>query len=254
MGILGRWWKRNRARREAQGYLRAEGLTAALPRTQQKELLRLRTHFPGEKMGHWSERVALYLAASRLPGDACVVEIGSWVGVGTCYLACGLRAGRGGRVYAVDTYRGTSLDAKSQAAWTASVAKMGGSTLPLFRKHVAAFGLEALVVPLEADSVGAAARWQGAGIDLLYIDGDHVYEAVRSDFEAWWPRVKPAAVVMFHDYDDRHPGVKRLVDEVRAGPLKGVSAEQVGSLLTVRPRMAESLEPWAESQKLIAEG
>ena len=61
-----------------------------------------------------------------------------------------------------------------------------------------------------------------------------MYDAVRSDFEAWWPRVKPDGVVIFHDYDDRHPGVKRLVDEMRAGPLKGVSAEQVGSLLIIR--------------------
>lgn len=234
MGILRRWKVRRQASAEALAYLQAGGLTATLPPAQQKELLRLRTYFAREKMGQWSERVALYLAASRLPENACIVEIGSWVGVGTCYLACGLRAGGGGRVYAVDTYRGTTLDAKSQAAWTASVAKMGGSSLPLFRMHIAAFGLEALVVPIEADSVGAAARWQGPGIDLLYIDGDHIYEAVRSDFEAWWPRVKPDGVVIFHDYDDRHPGVKRLVDEMRAGPLKGLSTERVGSLFIVR--------------------
>jgi predicted O-methyltransferase YrrM len=203
-------------------------------------------YFVGEKMGRWPERVALYLTASRLPADACVVEIGSWVGVGTCYLACGLRAGRGGRVYAVDTYRGSTLDAKSQAAWAASVTKLGGSTLPLLRKHVAAFGLEDLVVPIEADSVRAAAQWTGAGIDLLYIDGDHLYEAVRADFESWWPRVKPDGVMIFHDYDDRHPGVKRLIDEVRAGPVKGASADQVGSLLTVRLAMrAANREPRA---------
>jgi predicted O-methyltransferase YrrM len=205
-------------------------------------------------MGQWPERVALYLAASRLPADACVVEIGSWVGVGTCYLASGLRAGRGGRVYAVDTYRGSTLDAKSQAAWAASVAKLGGSTLPTFRKHIATFGLEDLVVPIEAESVRAAAQWAGPGIDLLYIDGDHVYEAVRADFGAWWPQVKPDGVVMFHDYDDRHPGVTRLVDEVRGGPLRGVSTQQVGSLLTVRLRRAGSLAPRAEGQNLIAEG
>jgi predicted O-methyltransferase YrrM len=221
---------------------------------QQQGLLRLRTHFAGEKMGQWPERVALFLAASRLLLNACVVEIGSWVGVGTCYLACGLRSGGGGRVYAVDTYRGSTLDAKSRTAWAASVAKMGGSSLPLFRKHIAAFGLEALVVPIEADSVRASAEWAGPTIDLLFIDGDHVYEAVRADFEAWWPRVKPAGVVMFHDYDDRHPGVKRLVDEMRAGPLKGDSTEQVGCLLTTHLHRVESLEPGAESQKLIAEG
>lgn len=253
MGILRRWRERSHARREAQAYLLAEGLTATLPLAQQKELLGLRTLFAREKMGQWCERVALYLAASRLPANGCVVEIGSWVGVAACYLACGLRAGRGGRVFAVDTYRGTTLDAKCRRAWAASVAKVGGSTLPLFRKHVATLGLQDLVVPIEAESVRAAARWAGGGIDLLYIDGDHVYEAVRADFEAWWPRVKPDGVVIFHDYDDRHPGVTRLVDEIREGPLRGFPTEQVGSLLTVRPRRVESLEPRA-GKTLIAEG
>lgn len=234
MGLLTPWRIRRRARAEARSYLATTGLAAVLPATHQAELVRLRAFFAREKMGQWSERVALYLAASRLPAQACIVEIGSWVGVGTAYLACGLRAGGGGRVYAVDTYRGTTLDPASREAWAASVAKLGGSTLPLFRKHLGAFDLESLVVPIETESVQAAVRWDGPPIDLLYIDGDHVYEAVRADFEAWWPRVGGRGVVIFHDYDERHPGVKRLVDEVLGGPLAGLQTEQVGALLVVR--------------------
>ena len=237
MGFLKRWRQARRARREAEGYLRESRIAEQLTPTQREELLRLRSAFPQEKMGGWPERVALYLAASRLPAGACIAEIGSWVGVGTCYLAAGLRAGGGGRVYAVDTFQGTTLDPKSQPAWAASVAKMGGSTLPLFRAHVGRFGLEGLVMPIESPSVAAAAGYDGPPIDLLFIDGDHVYEAVRSDFEAWWPKVRPDGLVMFHDYDDRHPGVRRFVGEALLGPLRGLATTQVGGLCIVQLRL-----------------
>lgn len=233
MGFLKRWRVARAARRDAEAYLRESGLARQLSRTRQEELLRLRSAFPQEKMGGWPERVALYLAASRVPVGGCIVEIGSWVGVGTCYLAAGLRAVGGGRVYAVDTFRGTTLDPKSQSAWAASVAKMGGSTLPLLRKHVRSCGLEGLVTPIESPSVAAASGYNGPPVDLLYIDGDHVYEAVRADFEAWWPRVRPGGLVMFHDYDERHPGVRQFVNEALLGPLQGFTTEQVGGLLSV---------------------
>jgi hypothetical protein len=146
-------------------------------------------------------------------------------------------------VYAVDTFRGTTLDPRAEKAWADSVAKLGGSARPVFDRNVTAFQLDSLVVPIQEESVKAAARWTGPQIDLLYIDGDHVYEAVRADFEAWCPLVGPEAVVIFHDYDDWHPGVRRLVDEALGGPLHGHATEQVGSLLTVRLGRGEHREP-----------
>jgi predicted O-methyltransferase YrrM len=39
----------------------------------------------------------------------------------------------------------------------------------------------------------------GRGIDLLFIDGDHSYAGVRSDYEMYQPLVAPDGMIAFHD-------------------------------------------------------
>lgn len=59
----------------------------------------------------------------------------------------------------------------------------------------------------------------GRPIDFLFIDGDHSYTGVRTDWLNWAPHVAPGGVVAFHDtwpnYDRHEPGVVRWVDELR---------------------------------------
>ena len=54
-------------------------------------------------------------------------------------------------------------------------------------------------------------------INLLHIDGAHTYDAVRHDFERWWPKVKHGGVVVMHDSFERgHDfGVWRFLEELR---------------------------------------
>jgi cephalosporin hydroxylase len=41
-------------------------------------------------------------------------------------------------------------------------------------------------------------------LDLLFIDGDHTYEGVKADFEAYAPLVRSGGVIAFHDIAE-HP-------------------------------------------------
>ena len=40
---------------------------------------------------------------------------------------------------------------------------------------------------------------RGRPLDLLFIDGDHEYEAVKSDFANYGPLVCPGGLIVFHD-------------------------------------------------------
>lgn len=49
---------------------------------------------------------------------------------------------------------------------------------------------------------------------VLFIDGDHSYEAVKKDCELYLPLLKSGGYVAFHDYNNPAFGVKQAVDEV----------------------------------------
>ena len=60
----------------------------------------------------------------------------------------------------------------------------------------------------------AAPLFSNEYFDFIYIDGDHDYEAVRSDLEVWYPKLKKFGVMCGDDFG--HPsgfGVIQAVTE-----------------------------------------
>jgi hypothetical protein len=65
-------------------------------------------------------------------------------------------------------------------------------------------------------SADAAARFDDEQLDWVYVDGNHLYEYVRADLEAYLPKVRRGGYVTGDDYGDGgwwNGGVKRAVDE-----------------------------------------
>src|SRR5262249_23484856 len=59
----------------------------------------------------------------------------------------------------------------------------------------------------------------GKPLDLLFIDGDHRYEGVRSDFEMYAPLVAEGGLIGFHDIVPGPPhevgGVPKFWEELK---------------------------------------
>lgn len=53
---------------------------------------------------------------------------------------------------------------------------------------------------LRADSQDAARYFPDGGLDYIYLDARHTFDAVTADLEAWWPKLAPDGLLMGHDY------------------------------------------------------
>ena len=69
----------------------------------------------------------------------------------------------------------------------------------------------------------ASAIFGGKKIDYLFIDGDHTYEGVKSDYIMFSPLVKDGGLIAFHDIKTVRPdcGVREVWEEVIKDMEKG---------------------------------
>lgn len=56
--------------------------------------------------------------------------------------------------------------------------------------------------------------FEDEAFDLVFIDAEHSYPAVKQDISLWWPKVRVGGVLCGHDYSQKaFPGVVQAVDE-----------------------------------------
>jgi len=88
-----------------------------------------------------------------------------------------------------------------------------GMRLLRVMKHIEICRLHKQVAICVGDSLTVVRAVEDHSLDLVFIDADHHYEAVKADIEAWEPKIKPKGWIGGHDYSENDPGVIAAVDE-----------------------------------------
>lgn len=69
---------------------------------------------------------------------------------------------------------------------------------------------------LKMPSEEASNLFQKEVFDFVFIDGDHLYESVKTDIKVWLPKVKPGGIMAGHDYRKGHYKTKQKWGVVEA--------------------------------------
>lgn len=173
-----------------------------------------------------AERDALKRFAA---GREHLVEIGVWHGVTTSILRSAMASS--GVLFAVDPF---------------SSGRLGVS----FQKLVAHSNVEKIpngrVKWVETTGEAAARAFQselGRNVEFIFIDGDHSYEGIRTDWNAWRDLVKVGGIVALHDSQPLGSHVTENSGSVRFSretifPDKRFQTVDITDSLTVLKRVA----------------
>ena len=127
-----------------------------------------------------------------------MVEIGSYLGASTCFLSQAARRHcRGSTVVAVDTWCNDTMPEGFR------------DTYDEFLRNTSRYS--SVLSPRRSTSIDASVAFDQA-IDLLFIDGDHDFNGVLSDWKCWSPYLSPGAIVVMHD-SGWAEGVQQVIEE-----------------------------------------
>ena len=186
------------------------------------------------------EGLALYRAGLLGAAVGPLLEVGTYCGKSTIYLAAAAKEG-GTVVVTVDHHRGSE---EHQPGWEyhdpSLVDPATGriDTLPVMRRTLHGAGVEEQVVAVVGRSTAVAALWT-TPVGLVFIDGGHTEEAALGDLRGWTPHLKPGGVLVIHDvFPDPADGGQAPYHAYREALHSGQFTEDfaVGSLRVLRRR------------------
>jgi hypothetical protein len=129
-----------------------------------------------------------------------VIELGSWKGRSTHALASGCK----GTVYAIDHWKGSNKDLTRELASKEDV-------YSVFKENMKKFNNLTVINKNIEDAVGDVPE-----ADMVFIDAEHNYEAIKRDIITWLPKAKK--IICGHDYSLTFPGVVNAVTEIIGEP------------------------------------
>jgi len=126
---------------------------------------------------------------SKVPDNGIFVECGAWLGSSSSYL-CDIAKDRI-NVFIVDSWRGSENELTTNH-------KLATQT-DIYKIFLDNMG-ERKFTPIRKHSLEAVEDFEDESCDVVYIDMDHRYEAVKNDIKHWISKVKTGGYIAGHDY------------------------------------------------------
>ncbi len=126
----------------------------------------------------------LYKLTKSLKPLAKVLEIGSYLGASTCYIAAAL-AVQNGHLFCVDTWENQTMPEGEM------------DTYSEFQRNTS--GVAKYITPIRKNSKDLVASDIVYPLNFVFIDGDHSYAAVKNDYEKTAPWIAEDGILAFHD-------------------------------------------------------
>ena len=167
---------------------------------------RITEPIPGMISSEAAELLYGICVTQDVEGD--VMEIGSWQGKSTSYLARAVRDSGNGHMFAVDHFRG---NIGKEGLY--SVGDGLENLQAQFEDNMKAIGLQHVITTLPYFSEQAYEHLDNCVLRLLFIDGDHSESGVRKDIQLYCPLVRAGGIVVFDDFDITFPGLVSAVVE-----------------------------------------
>ena len=163
--------------------------------------MKLPSHFNSVKgfIDH-NEGICLYNYALNSSKKGPILEIGSYCGKSTIYIATAAKK-YSGCVYSVDHHTGSE---ENQVGWEYHDIELFDeetgriNSFPEFMRNLRKANLLDTVVPIVSDSSLVSRYWK-IPLSMVFIDGGHTMEAAFNDFINWKDKIIKGGILAIHD-------------------------------------------------------
>ena len=163
--------------------------------------MKLPSHFNSVKgfIDH-NEGICLYNYALNSSKKGPILEIGSYCGKSTIYIATAAKE-YNCSVYSVDHHTGSE---ENQVGWEYHDIELFDeetgkiNSFPEFMRNLRKANLLDTVIPIVSDSSLVSRYWK-IPLSMVFIDGGHTMEAAFNDFNNWKDKIIKGGILAIHD-------------------------------------------------------
>jgi len=130
---------------------------------------------------------AIIFLANRFNRNPQFLEVGCWHGHSTRFWAYSVSK-LGGLLNCVDHWQGSLGTTYDE-----------GTPFVRFEENLKQARLWSFLKIFRMSSEEASLLFEDESLDLVFLDGDHLYESFIRDFESWLPKVKKGGILCGHD-------------------------------------------------------